>query len=297
MNPPGAILVAIDFSLPSRHAADRAARLARETFMPLTLMHALSSRVVDELRHWLGTGHQAEQRLIAETGQQLRQLADELAATQQVAVQCCLATGPVLDVISQEGEAVNAGLLVLGARGAGFLRRLVLGTTSERLLRRSTRPMLVVKQMPREPYRHALVALDFSPGSAQSIALARWVAPQARLLLLNAFEVPFKGRLQFAGVDPPAIEHYRQQARRKARQQLDTLALQAGLQPAQWDACVVEGEAWQCIVEQEQAHDCDLVVVGKHGQSAAEELLLGSVTKSVLAEGSCDVLVSMTRAD
>lgn len=260
MNPPRPILVATDFSAPSRHAADRAARLARETGLPLTLMHALSSRVLDELRHWLGTGHQAEQRLIAETGQQLQQLADALAAAQQVAVQCCLATGPVLDVISQKADAVDAGLLVLGARGAGFLRRLVLGSTSERLLRRSTRPLLVVKQMPREPYRRALVALDFSPWSAQSIALVRCVAPQGRLLLLTAFEVPFEGRLQLAGVATPTIEHYRQQAREKARQQLDTLAQQAGLQPAQWDACVVEGEAWQCIVEQEQAHDCDLVV-------------------------------------
>jgi len=297
MNPPGSILVATDFSAPSRHAADRAARLSRETGMPLTLMHALSSRVLDELRHWLGAGHHAEQQLIAETGQQLRQLADELAAAQQVAVQCCLVTGPVLDVISQQAKDVNAGLLVLGARGAGFLRRLVLGSTSERLLRRSTRPMLVVKQMPCEPYRRALVALDFSPWSAQAIALVRCVAPQARLLLLTAFEVPFEGRLQLAGVDTPTIEHYRQQARGKARQQLEKLAQQAGLQPGQWDACVIEGEAWQRIVEQEQVHDCDLVVVGKHGQSAAEELLLGSVTQSVLAEGSCDVLVSMAHAD
>ena len=297
MNPRRSILVATNFSAPSRHAADRASRLARETGLPLTLMHTLSSRVLDELRHWLDTGHQAEQRLIAETGQRLQQLADALAAAQQVAVQCCLATGPVLDVISQKAEAVDAGLLVLGARGAGFLRRLVLGSTSERLLRRSTRPLLVVKQMLREPYRSALVALDFSPWSAQAIALVRCVAPQARVLLLNAFEVPFEGRLQLTGVDTRAIEHYRQQARGKARQQLDTLAQQAGLQPAQWDACVVEGEAWQCIVEQEPPHDCDLGVVGKHGQSAAEELLLGSVTKSVLAEGSCDVLVSMARAN
>ena len=140
------------------------------------------------------------------------------------------------------------------------------------------------------------MALDFSPWSGQAIALVRCVAPQARLLLLNAFEVPFEDRLQFAGVDTLTIEHYRQQARGKAREQLDTLALQAGLQLAQWDACVVEGEAWQCIVEQAQAHDCDLMVVGKHGQSAAEELLLGSVPKSVLAEDSCDVLVSMAHA-
>ncbi|WP_293638927.1 universal stress protein [Polaromonas sp.] len=154
--------------------------------------------------------------------------------------------------------------------------------------------MLVVKQMPREPYRRALVALDFSPWSAQAIALVRCVVPQARLLLLTAFKVPFECRLQLAGVDTPTIEHYRQQARGKARQQLEKLAQQAGLQPGQWDACVIEGEACQRIVE--QVHDCDLVVVGKHGQSAAEELLLGSVTQSVLAEGSCDMLVSKARA-
>jgi nucleotide-binding universal stress UspA family protein len=49
------------------------------------------------------------------------------------------------------------------------------------------------------------------------------------------------------------------------------------------------------IVEAELAQDCDLVVLGKHGQSATEELLLGSVTKHVLAEGSADVLVSTVR--
>jgi len=41
--------------------------------------------------------------------------------------------------------------------------------------------------------------------------------------------------------------------------------------------------------------DCDLVVLGKHGQSATEDLLLGSVSKHVLAEGSTDVLVSTAR--
>ena len=46
------------------------------------------------------------------------------------------------------------------------------------------------------------------------------------------------------------------------------------------------------LVEQEQVLDCDLVVIGKHGQSAAEDLLLGSVTKHVLAEGQSDVLVA-----
>jgi nucleotide-binding universal stress UspA family protein len=289
------ILAITDFSVPARHAADRSARLAHETGAPLTLMHVVSGRALDELRHWLGVGHEAELHLLKDAGERLQTLADELAAMRRITVQTQLVTGPVLSEIGHQADTMGAGLLVLGARGAGFLRRLMLGTTSERLLLRSTRPMLVVKQTPHEAYRRALVALDFSPWSAHAIEAARRVAPHARLVLLNVFEVPFEGKLQLAGVDTLTIEHYRQQARASARQQLDRLAHQAGLRPDQWDACVIQGDAWQCIVEQEQEHDCDLVVMGKHGQSAAEELLLGSVTKSVLSEGSSDVLVSMAR--
>ena len=55
---------------------------------------------------------------------------------------------------------------------------------------------------------------------------------------------------------------------------------------------MVDGDASLRIVENEQLHNCDLVVLGKHGRSATADLLLGSVTKHVLAEGSVDVLVS-----
>ncbi|NTV95478.1 MAG: universal stress protein, partial [Thiobacillus sp.] len=45
------------------------------------------------------------------------------------------------------------------------------------------------------------------------------------------------------------------------------------------------------VLEQEELQAPDLIVVGKHGRHAGEELLLGSVTKHVLAEARCDVLV------
>ena len=69
---------------------------------------------------------------------------------------------------------------MLGARGAGFVRRIALGTTAERLLRTTRRPLLVVKQKAHERYRRVLVPVDFSPSSAQALALARRVAPDAR---------------------------------------------------------------------------------------------------------------------
>jgi nucleotide-binding universal stress UspA family protein len=114
---------------------------------------------------------------------------------------------------------------------------------------------------------------------------------------MSAFEVPFESKLRFAGIEPAMIERYRERARADATQRAHALAAQAGLKPGRWQPCIVEGDASLRIVEKEQDLDCDLVVMGKHGQSATVDLLLGSTTKHVLAEGSADVLVSTGRED
>lgn len=293
---PHPILAVTDFSAPARHAVDRAALLAQETGAALTLMHVLPGGSLQELRQWLGTGHTIEQQLHDDAQRQLQALATELQTRGQMSALVVNRSGSVLDEIGREAESLAAGLLVLGARGAGFLRKLVLGTTSERLLRRTTRPLLVVRQAPHGPYRRVLVALDFSPWSAHAITLARRVAPHARLLLFTAFQVPFEEKLHFAGVDAATIDYYRRQARAHATQRLHALAAASGLKSGSWEPCIVEGDASQRIVEHEQSRDCDLVVLGKHGQSPTEDLLLGSVSKHVLAEGNTDVLVSTARA-
>ena len=46
--------------------------------------------------------------------------------------------------------------------------------------------------------------------------------------------------------------------------------------------------SWQGEV---QNHDSDLIVIGRQGQSAEEDLLLGSVSRRVLTEADADVLV------
>jgi nucleotide-binding universal stress UspA family protein len=291
------ILATTDLSAVSRHAADRAALLAHETGAPLSLLHVLPGEALETLRQWLGADKSPAPQLEADARRQLEQIADDIKATRHVDVRPLLASGTVPEEVSRAAEALDAGLLVVGARGAGFLRRLMLGTTSARLIRRTTRPILVVRQIAHEPYRRALVAVDFSPSSAPALAAARRVAPHAQLVLLAAFQVPFEDKLQFAGVDAATIAHYRHEARAETARRLAALATAAGLKPGSWQPCVVEGDPSLRIVEQEQELDCDLVVLGKHGKGLGEELLLGSVTKHVLAEGNADALISTARRD
>jgi len=69
------------------------------------------------------------------------------------------------------------------------------------------------------------------------------------------------------------------------------LAFEAGLMTGNYLTEVRHGDASQQIIAMEQEYDTDLIVVGKHGTNFSEDLLLGSVTKHVLAESQCDVLV------
>jgi len=307
MNALGSILAATDHSAPARLAADRAATLAQQFDATLTLMHSLPGGALAELRHWLGQQPgplpAADAGLLRHAGEQLEHLAHELAATHPaLRVQCRLATGSVPDEIGRAADEAAAELVVLGARGAGVLRRLVLGTTAERLLPQTRRPLLIVREAPFEPYRRVLVALDFSPWSLPALALARRLAPQAQPVLLHAYRVPFEERLAFAGIDAAKIGHYRRHLRTTGAQLLQSTARDAGFAPGQYEAVLVEGDAGPTLVAQQHELDCDLVVLGLRGQSAAGTAAgaaapavgSGSVVRHVLAEGATDVLLAVT---
>lgn len=292
MTPLKNILAATDFSSPSRQAADRAARLAHTAGARLRLVHAVSAGALARLQPLLGLGSTVEHTLIEQTRSALAEMAAELGAARGAAIESSLVKGDVLEEITRAAEQIDADLVVLGARGTGFTRRFMLGGTSERLVRKSRRPLLVVKQRAHEPYRRVLVPVDFSAWSAPSIELARRVAPRAHVVLLTAYEVPFEGKLRFASVERATIEKYRGLAAHAATQQLHELAAAAGLKAGEWTACIPRADASLAIIEHEQEEECDLIVIGKHGQSMAEDLLLGSVTRHVLAESMGDVLVS-----
>ena len=109
-------------------------------------------------------------------------------------------------------------------------------------------------------------------------------------MILTVFEVPFEGKLRFAGVDDATVEIYRQRARARALRQLHALAHEAGLARAVGALCG-GGDASRRIVEQEQSRDCGLVVLTRT-VNRPPDLLLGSVTRHVLVEGHVDVLLS-----
>jgi nucleotide-binding universal stress UspA family protein len=287
------VVAATDLSAPARRAVDRAARLARPAGASLTVVHAMNASMLDELRRWLDTGGDVEQSILDDVRQQLRSLAGNVGARYQIAVNERVVSGRPVDEIARVGEELEADLIVTGTLGGGPFRSHFIGSTAERVVRKSGRPVLMVRQLAHEPYRRVLVAVDFSRWTAPSLAIAAVVAPEAHFVLVHCVNVPFEGRMRLAGVSERALEKYRTDARNEANRRFAELAAQSGLPDDRWTAVApMRLDPWMAIVGEEQEQDCDLIVIGKHGRNAVEELLLGSTTNMVIAESSTDVLVS-----
>lgn len=287
------LLAATDLSAPARHAAERAAMLAGDLGATLDLLHVISAVPMHHLQRLLAEAPaDFEVQVDAQVRTDVQRLADSLAARYGVQPRCRAGRGPLLDTIVAQVRSGEADVLILGAHGASFMRHAVLGSTAERMVSRSPCPMLVVRQPPHERYRRALVAVDFSVDSLRAAAVARSLCPRSDLVLLHAYQVPFEEELRSAGVSDATLEHYRYIAQRQANRAMQSFLGEAGLASNDVTCLVLHGDPTSRIVQQEQESDCDLVVVGKHGESMVHDLLLGSVTRHVLQQAQGDVLVS-----
>ena len=287
------IVAATDLSAPARRAVDRAAMLARAAGAPLALVHAVNASALNELRRWLDVGGQVEESIVDDARARLRELAADVAARYQIDVEEHTLTGRAVDEIARVAEQRQADLIVTGTLGTGLFRYHLIGSTAERVVQKSARPVLMARQPAHAPYRRLLVPVDFSAWSAPSLEIALAVAPDAHFVLVHCVEVPFESRLRLAGVQPGVIDGHRADAQREAQQRLIELAARSGVAADRCTVLTPTGlDPWMAIVRLEQEQDCDLVVIGKHGRNAVEDLLLGSTTNVVISEGTSDVLVS-----
>jgi nucleotide-binding universal stress UspA family protein len=279
------IVAATDFSSDAGNAVRRAAMLATRHGAELELLHVASRSSLDAVRAWVREPADIAERLVEDARRLLEQCAASLGrpATTRVAV------GEVLDEILSDCPAGST--LVLGAHGLNPLRDAILGTTAERLLGRGPLPILIVRDAPQHDYRKVLAAVDLLPGSENVLARAAAFAPGASMAAVHAYDVAFEGALQRAGVHAGEIDRHRAEAFEKALNAIRRLSEAASGDPTLFLPIAERGHAARLILEHERTLGADLVVIGKRRRSVLESVLLGSVTRHVLADAKADVLV------
>ena len=284
------ILAATDFSTDARRAAERAAMICATAGLSRgAVLHVLESSWLDTLKRF---------SLRADLDQSMANASralDEWVATLRersgITLEPQVRVGKVLNTILE--AATDFDLLALGARGNHPLRDFAVGTTAERLLRQTHKPILVVRREAAAPYQRVLVAVDFSPHSRRALAWGTALAPQGEIYLAHVFEALFAVEMRYASVTEETVQEYRAKARAQAEADLQRFIDAFGVDEGRLHRSIEQGgHVPTKLLDKAREIGADLVVVGKHGQSLTEALLLGSVTLHLLAACPCDVLVT-----
>jgi nucleotide-binding universal stress UspA family protein len=291
MGEPQNFFAATDFSERADRAVERAAGLAARHGARLLLLHVVERYHLEVLRRLATAGAGPLPELKERAREALAERSARLAQTHGITVHPEVVVGRVYQEIAERAGAWGAALTVIGGHGEHFFRDLVLGATAQKVVRHNEGPTLVVKQGAAQPYGRVLVPVDFSPGSGAALQAARRLVPEAAITILHAFELPFEGKLFYAGVDREVVERYVQAARREAQADLDAFLREWGAEGERPGTRVVHGYAPEVIVNTERQDAFDLVAVGAHGRSELARFVLGSVSLHVVMEAPCDVLV------
>lgn len=134
------MLVAVDGSEASLHGARAALDLAGPLKAEVLFVYVVAPMVLPGDAPWapLEEIHEAEQRL----GEHV--LADTVAKLGRPDVRTMVKVGAPAETIAEVAEAEDVSVVAVGSTGKGAVKRLLLGSTADRLVHICPRPVLVV---------------------------------------------------------------------------------------------------------------------------------------------------------
>jgi nucleotide-binding universal stress UspA family protein len=194
-------------------------------------------------------------------------------------------------------SAADADLLVLGARGLGGLRGMMLGSVTRQCLHHAKVPVAVVRLQAadgssvvagRRHHNRIVVGIDGSDTARRALdwALDEARLRRARLTALHAWEPPYVGAelVPAMAYDTVEFERAGRSVIDAAVDAADTTGLDAPV-----ERLVVSGGAAGALLD--AAAEADLVVVGSRGHGGFKGLLLGSTSHHVTYHAPCPVVV------
>jgi nucleotide-binding universal stress UspA family protein len=199
---------------------------------------------------------------------------------------------PAQEILKRAGE-LPADLLVLGTHGRGGFEKWMLGSVTERVLRKSRCSVLTVPARGALPTGAALFgtilwATDFSPPAAAALEYAVSLARPDRARLVLVHVVAHAAEPQGPGAPPDLATELQERARAWLRQ-----AVPADVR----GVCAVEeivavGKAHREIARLARERDVELIVMGAQGADALDHLIFGSTAERVTRMAPCPVLTT-----
>jgi nucleotide-binding universal stress UspA family protein len=280
---PTKILLATDGSEDAELAATTAVVLARRTASELHVVHTW--RPVPSVHFDALIRREMEREAQEILDEQVKQI-EGLGST---VAQPRLKEGGAAEEIVAFAEEIGAGLLVLGSRGRGRMRRALLGSVSDAVVRHARCPVMVVRWKPVIFPAKILLATDGSEEAnvATQIVTALGERTGSEVHVVHVGEIPFSHYPDRYGYRALYEEHERE-ARERLEAQIEKIK-GAGATVAQ--AHLRLGRADEEIVVLAEELGVDLIAMGSRGLGRVSRALIGSVSDSAVRNAHCPVLI------
>jgi nucleotide-binding universal stress UspA family protein len=198
-----------------------------------------------------------------------------------------------------ESERLAADLVVMGTHGMSGVKRFVLGSVTERVLRQAPAPVLTVPPSAATtanlPFRRVLCGVDFSACSLSALEHARSIAAESGACPIAVHvlewpwdEPPAPSFEELPPAERAALRAFRHRREREAGERLAAVA--AVGDGRRILARVVHGKAYAALLRVAADERADLIVLGVGGRSGPDRALFGSTTNQVVRRACCSVL-------
>ncbi len=195
-------------------------------------------------------------------------------------------------VIVDEAGNDHSSLIVMGRKGRTGLKLLVMGSVTARVIGYAPCNILVVPKDARLDFKSILVATDGSPSSSAAASEAVGLAKRNNSMLTVVSVVPSE---LLPPLDLDVTVNQRELIEKKVMHEAEknaaTVKEAAQKEGVAVRAFVLNGKPAEAIIETAKERRADLIVVGSHGRTGVERLLMGSVAERVIVLASSPVLV------
>ena len=288
------ILCATDFSDFSNHAIPYGIALAREFKAKLYVSHVIdlsSAAIYGEAVFAL---EEQQSRMTTYAHKEMTRLMGQEALEWEPLI----TVGNPANEIARLAADKQIDLAIAASHGRSGLKRLILGSVTERLMRTLPCPLWVVRSPERgfvTPATQAiqlkkiLVGCDFSPDSSLALEYGLSLAQefQADLHLAHVVEPPLYDDL----IKPSeSREAFRQRLRKTVQEKLTSMVPEEARTWCNPVTALLAGLPHEELIKYAVVNGINLVVLGVRGHSLVETLLVGSTTGRVMRGAPCPVL-------
>lgn len=301
------ILCPIDFSDFSRRALDHAVAIAKWYESTLTLLHVPA--LVPVAVYPAGSGALPMAVLTLENRDTLRAAVQRFAEEEVgtgIPIDVDIAEGsPALEILNK-AETLAADLVVMGTHGRSGFDRLLLGSITEKVLRKARCPVLTVPRrvpdaVPTQPvlFKRILCAVDFSDCSMQALNYAMSLAQGAdsQLTVMHVIDMPpdiAREIYETSLATQRYLQEYITSVEAEARTRLNDAVPDRVRAHCTVDTVLTTGKPYHEILRVAAEQKSDLLVIGIHGRGPIDRFVFGSTAQHLVRQATCPVLTLRT---